>query len=239
MKRNIMRDFRIDEISGVDVPAQQGATVAVMKRADPSEVKKYGNVMALTTESEGHQHGIETWGGYCECEGMKLSVDYSSDTEGNSHTHPLVSNPLAIGASIGHTHDIDGSILNKNCKGGACHGPPSKRTMTPRPTDEPTLESVQAERDRLAAIVGLSAEERAHFDALPEEMRTSFLGKSAEGRRAEIVAKNDARSCGLYDHRRCGDSQVSRRDPDSDGEESRRSGARTRRDAQVSRADAA
>ena len=26
MPKNIMREFRIDEISGVDVPAQQGAT---------------------------------------------------------------------------------------------------------------------------------------------------------------------------------------------------------------------
>ena len=33
-RKRIMREFRIDEISGVDNPAQEGARVAVMKRDD-------------------------------------------------------------------------------------------------------------------------------------------------------------------------------------------------------------
>ena len=37
MKRRIMRKFRIDEISSVDRPAQQGARAVIMKRFDPDD----------------------------------------------------------------------------------------------------------------------------------------------------------------------------------------------------------
>ena len=34
MPRKILREFKIDEISGVDNPAQEGARMVIMKRAD-------------------------------------------------------------------------------------------------------------------------------------------------------------------------------------------------------------
>ena len=126
-----MREFRIDEISGVDVPAQQGALAAIMKRATPED----------TITVKGHVHDLDTF--------TKAVIE----------------------------------TLEK--------GEPNMPEDTPQIT-EPTLETVQAENQRLTAIVGLSTEERAHFDALPEDMRSTFLGKSAADRRAEIVAKNDA-----------------------------------------------
>lgn len=39
-KRNIMKEFRIDEISAVDFPAQRGAKAVIMKREDPKRVPK-------------------------------------------------------------------------------------------------------------------------------------------------------------------------------------------------------
>ena len=36
-KYNVMRAFKINEISGVDVPAQEGARVLLMKRHEPKE----------------------------------------------------------------------------------------------------------------------------------------------------------------------------------------------------------
>lgn len=196
MKRNIMRQFRIDEISGVDTPAQEPATVSIMKRAEPESLKKYG-VVALTSEADGHQHGVQIrkdncW---CGCDGQAtLWVDYSSDTDGDSHTHPVATNTMDIGTSIGHTHEIEGAALlaaELQKAGGDCKMTTKNDDQT---TDEPTvtLESLTAENARLNSILGLSTEERAHFDALPEEMRTSFLGKSAADRQAEIVAKNAA-----------------------------------------------
>ena len=37
MPKRIMRGFRIDELSGCDYPAQEGATVAIMKRGKPDD----------------------------------------------------------------------------------------------------------------------------------------------------------------------------------------------------------
>ena len=161
-----------------------------MKRATPEDVKKYGTSVALTTETDGHQHGIDSYERGCDCGCVNLTIDYSSDTDGNSHSHPITLEPLAIGASIGHSHDIDASLVVKTHNGGPHMV--TKNDDTTTTTDEPTLETVQAENQRLTAIVGLSTEERAHFDALPDDMRSTFLGKSAADRRAEIVAKNDA-----------------------------------------------
>ena len=115
----------------MDVPAQQGATAAIMKRATPE-------------------------------------------------------NAIVVN---GHVHDLDTftkAVLETLEKGAPNMAEESTQT------NEPTLETVQAENQRLTAIVSLSSEERTHFDALPEDMRSTFLGKSAADRRAEIVAKNDA-----------------------------------------------
>ena len=182
-----MRGFRIDELSGCDFPAQEGATVAIMKRGKPEQVKKYGTSMYLTTEVDGHQHGIDSYRSGCDCGCVSLSVEYSSDLQGNNHSHPITIDPLAIGASVGHSHEIEGTIIVK------AHEEATMVTKNDDPTTtDPTLESVQAENQRLSSIVGLTSEERSHFDALPDNMRTAFLGKSAGDRQSEIVAKNSA-----------------------------------------------
>ena len=60
-KRRIMRKLRIDEISGVDVPAQAGARNLIMKRRDGGAppIKKDDVVAVVTGVIEGHQHGIQ------------------------------------------------------------------------------------------------------------------------------------------------------------------------------------
>ncbi len=64
LKRRKMLAFKIDEISGVDNPAQEGARVAIMKRddgpTDPTPRKVQKRIASLlTSEQDGHQHGIE------------------------------------------------------------------------------------------------------------------------------------------------------------------------------------
>ena len=199
MPKKIMRDFRIDEISGCDFPAQKGATVAIMKRGKPDDLKKT-HAIVLTTETDGHQHGISV-SNYkcgCGCDQFDIYLDYSSDRDGDNHGHPLMLDPLTIGASIGHKHDIEGTAILSLAKNGGAHMTMEKDDDQTTTTDDtttatkPSRAEVDAENTRLNAIVGLTSEERAHFDALPDNMRTAFLGKSAGDRQAEIVAKNSA-----------------------------------------------
>ena len=68
-RKNVIRSLKINEISGVDNPAQEGARVSIMKRNEPQQkslfgpsgdVQKYYGDLAdlLTSETDGHQHGI-------------------------------------------------------------------------------------------------------------------------------------------------------------------------------------
>ena len=146
MPKNIMREFRIDRISGVDLPAQQGAIVAIMKRTTPEDV---------------HNEIVER--------AVRLSKLLNVDVK-----------------DIYRIDHFEKAVQMAVKKAGV--NMPEETTQT----NEPTLQQVQAKLDRAESIVALSSEERAHFDALPEDMRDTFLGKNVTDRRAEIVAKNDA-----------------------------------------------
>lgn len=104
-KRN-MTKFRIDEVAGVDVPAQESAVVAIMKRdsnhdiaaAKGSTIRKQDAAL-LTSESNGHQHGInhDHWD-----EVTYVAYGYGN---GHEHTHPMTPD-FTIGMSNGHSHVI-------------------------------------------------------------------------------------------------------------------------------------
>ena len=89
-RRNRMNSFKINEVSGVDVPAQEGATVAIMKRADAPKPRREtrkdmgGLADLLTSEEEGHQHGINVrvYDGQ-----LSVAVSYASgpDDEGGHY----------------------------------------------------------------------------------------------------------------------------------------------------------
>ena len=217
-RKRIMREFRINEISSVDNPAQEGARVAILKRAEPREnnlpdgtyplalnaavlenvvksgIQKGMGDLAdlLTSEEEGHQHGIGV-GAY---EGsMEIRVMYSQGPEAEaSHDHPVVRSPegqYTLGMVAGHTHTVDQEGMSRavlalvtKTQGG--------EPMTTQADTQPTVEELQAQLGRAQAVVALTGEERAHFDALPEEARTAFLAKSADDRMSEIGAVTKA-----------------------------------------------
>ena len=217
-RRRIMQEFRINEISSVDSPAQEGARVAIMKRAEPREnnlpdgtyplaldtavlenvvkreIQKGMGDLAdlLTSEEEGHQHGISI-GAY---EGsVEIRVMYSQGPEAEaSHDHPVVRSPegqYTLGMVAGHTHAIDQEAMS-----GALLALVTKteggEPMTTQIGTQPTVEELGAQLARAHAVVALTGEERAHFEALPEEARTAFLAKSADDRKAEIGAVTKA-----------------------------------------------
>ena len=197
-RRRIMQEFRINEISSVDSPAQEDARVAILKRDEPS-AKKHGVEKGmgdladlLTSEEEGHQHGISI-GAY---EGsVEIRVMYSQGPEAEaSHNHPVVRSPegqYTLGMVAGHTHAIDQEAMS-----GALLAPVTKteggEPMTTQTGTQPTVEELGAQLSRAHAVVALTGEERAHFEALPEEARTAFLAKSADDRKAEIGAVTKA-----------------------------------------------
>lgn len=111
-KRNIMKEFKINEISGVDMPAQQGATAVIMKRHTPEDdnVEKRS---ALTTEERDHTHLIMLNGG----DGSDLNsgqTDWADD-----HYHPWIrteNGPIVIGIAKdkdGNPHDHIVGVMSK------------------------------------------------------------------------------------------------------------------------------
>ena len=135
-RKRIMSEFRIDEISSVDTPAQEGARVAIMKRAEDELPDGAHTVRFNTSELEA----------IIRREVTKLKGDEAMAEETKTDTDRL---------------DAE---------------------------DQPTVAALQAQLARAQAVVALAAEERAHFDALPEDARTAFLAKSADGRRTELDA---------------------------------------------------
>ena len=218
--KRIMREFRIDEVSGVDNPAQEGARVAIMKRAEPkgdippdgsysltldtselenvvkSEIRKGMGDLAdlLTSEEEGHQHGI----GVSRCDGeIAYYVSYASGPDDEAgHSHPLARSDsgYVLGVVAGHTHTtgqetISQAVLALVTKNDAAKG---GEAMTEKTENQPTVEELQTQLARTQAVVALTGEERAHFEALAEEAQTAFLAKSADDRKAEIGAVTKA-----------------------------------------------
>ena len=191
-RRNRMNKFRINEISGVDVPAQEGAEVLIMKRAIPpadsgtgDDIAKHGLVQVLTGETSGHQHGIEVrvYDGK-----LSLWVDYAVAADGSEnqhgHGHAIVfqDGEYKVSTNAGHTHTLSTADIN-TALAATVQKSGKDADVTPK-----EIEAMEAANKRMDTIIKLSAEHRAHFDALGEEDREPFLVKSA-AERDELVAK--------------------------------------------------
>lgn len=106
-KKKIMRTFKINEISGVDRPAQAPARALLMKRNDEPTAeldKAMGGKAALTTSDMGHTHLVPLE----DFEGEEMRSGLTSFAEG--HDHPWVmgeDGTVTIGWMNDHTHTID------------------------------------------------------------------------------------------------------------------------------------
>ena len=212
-RKRIMREFRIDEISGVDNPAQEGARVAVMKRDDSTPTTdRLAQKMAdlLTGEEDGHQHGVTIRRGDGEAP-LWIYVDSSyGELEDSGHNHPITRDPdgqYVLGVVAGHTHTIDQETMSRAVlalvtkktadttgEGGEMPDEQKDEQQTDASAGaEPTVEALQKRLDRASAVLALGSDERAHYDALNDEAaQEAFLVKSADARRVEIAATQDA-----------------------------------------------
>lgn len=113
-KKRIMRRFRIDEISGVDRPAQKGARAVIMKRdsAESAEELVKRGAAALTTAVDDHTHliSLEDWEGFQVSSGTTSHHSESAKPNTYGHSHPWImeeDGSIKIGEVEGHTHEVD------------------------------------------------------------------------------------------------------------------------------------
>lgn len=112
-KKRIMRALKINEISGVDTPAQEGAKAVLMKRNESETVEKS---VGITTETDGHTHLVVLRTAGADLTGGQTEFD---DT---GHTHPWVltdDGRVVFGAAHGlmdapHSHELAELSKNEN-----------------------------------------------------------------------------------------------------------------------------
>jgi len=177
-KRRIMRVLKINEISGVDVPAQQGATAPIMKRHGAQDNSNHEqNLLAkkacLTTAVDGHSHIL-----YMDHGNGELNAGETSWV--NGHSHPWVRLPdgsIQIGEASGHSHDV--ATVGKQADANQPGDPEMSKTPE-------QIAAMEAELALTKSVNALPADQRAHYDALSEADRPAFLAKS-DADRSNIV----------------------------------------------------
>ena len=96
-KRRITK-FRMNELSAVDRPAQEGARSLILKR--------FGQTVMMTLPDDtGHAHLLDT-----DAAANEMSHATNVDNSENFHTHPYTIDEqgnIEIGESDGHTHQVD------------------------------------------------------------------------------------------------------------------------------------
>ena len=177
-KRRIMRALKINEISGVDNPAQQGAIATIMKRNDGQDFEKYASGPAvLTTSENGHSHVI-----YLNSyDGVALNGGTTSHQD--DHSHPWIMDPdgnVVIGEARGHTHGVQ--AMSKTVNGNQ-----GDNDMTKTNDTDNRVKELEAELAKSNAINAMDADTRAYFDSLDDAGKDDFLAKSADERSADIA----------------------------------------------------
>jgi hypothetical protein len=208
--KKVLDKIRIDEISAVDIPAQEGARMAIMKRGQTLEKGKRGEDLskssALTNAVDGHSHLIRDTdydGGIVNAGETSYSTGAGSD---GGHSHPwirLEDGSLVIGESGGHTHQI-AAIAAKRANQGEPDMPKSIENQLEEALAE--IEKMKgaaetavakaaddlskARHDRIKA--GMSPAERKRFDGLSDDDKKTFLAGSKKKRGEEMAKWSDS-----------------------------------------------
>ncbi len=178
-KRRRMHKLRLKEISGCDVPAQEGALALIMKRDDGAgdpETSKGGIVQLVTGKAAGHRHGVKVrkWNDG-DIDIWVLSAQKDGDEY--SHDHALLQGAdgsYSVVENAGHTHTLDASAM-----AGAIMGAVQKEDQDMTPEEKAKLEKLEKANERQGKIIALKAEHRAYFDELStDELKDKWLAKS-------------------------------------------------------------
>ena len=215
--QRIMRSFKIDEISAVDLPAQEGARAVIMKRDDGSTSHQTDGKIEkrawLTTDVDGHAHLVDDRN-YDDVkrDGGDTSWSVSdNDKENRGHSHPWIENidgSITIGASEGHTHEVlETTIKLAPGRGssGTLEDPMPKEVKkieTETENKDESAAALKAATDRTAELetqlteanarAEMTDAQRAHFDAIDPQLddvaRKAFAEAKPAAREA-IVQK--------------------------------------------------
>lgn len=201
-KKRIMREFALDEISAVTMPAQKGARMVIMKRADegagaPDISKMSADEIAqlvlkgryqLTTANAGHSHLIDVTdedkmrGG-----GFTMSCESNCDY----HRHPYVigkGGEITIGMAGGHSHEVMSIEAVK-----AAASPPLASESTTEKGEEMDTKEIA----KLQALAVMTDAQKAHFGKLSGDAAEAYIAASPATREAAI-AKADVESPVIY-----------------------------------------
>lgn len=205
-----MRALKLNEISAVDFPAQEGACPLIIKsRVEPLVGKGYDDLVDLFTSSdEGHQHGVKVELDY---EGKPMvSLSYAAGPEGESHDHQLIRAPdgtLTVSENVGHKHNLDADALQTTLFNVMISvvGKTAEPVGTTQPEENDVADknaanpaedlakrdaTIKKQSDELAdlnALVNLPADHRAHYDGLPATSKGAFLHSSTEARETTVT----------------------------------------------------
>lgn len=197
-KRTVMESLTIGELSGVDVPAMEGAKQVLLKRYDPEDAEPGDDFekrdpstfkMPLATGvKKGHQHlldGSEKTG--------RTTHDVSAGEE-FSHSHATLMMPdgsIKILMAEGHDHEVETS---KSATGGGQSNPEKESTMdadTKKTADDGAvtqeqLDKAEARAERAEKVAELTDEQKSYFKGLGESEQGEFLQLDSDGRQNEV-----------------------------------------------------
>lgn len=249
-KKTVMKEFRLDEISAVDRPAQTGAVMTIMKRA----AKGYGGPdgrMAMLADAEGHTHTIDI-----DEDGGNTSYVNGEGDDDFGHSHPWIrtmDGRVIIGAAKGHTHEFVEELTSKSEDGapGATEdsNDPGSQTADSvgkvqegrmsdtndnKPADQidpavqKKLDEQAARAERAESIVALTKSQRDYFDGLESaEKQDEFLALGKKDADA-VVAKAAEANAVVYtakdgtEYRKSDDSRMVRLAKEMDEEKEKR-----------------
>ncbi len=203
-KKRIMREFALDEISAVTRPAQEGARMVLMKRADAAVIEAQGaggqatgsggkrdlsklsadeiaalvlkGECALTSEVNGHSHLIDLDTFTRERGGGFTS---SCWCDGTDHSHPFViseGGKITIGMAQGHTHEV----MTADAVKAAAGAPVSDSTQEGEDMDQKELAT-------LRALSEMNDAQKDYFGKLGAAEQEAFIAASPADRAAAVT----------------------------------------------------
>ena len=206
----IMETLKINLLSPVDRPAQDGAVALLMKRDGVTQVPDTGEAQVvfqkdstpgvITSAEGGHSHIVWLHGQIGETSWGKRT---GSDS---GHDHPwslAADGTITIGENDGHSHsvassDVTAALVAK----GDLH---KENDMDPKELKaletrlekaEERAEASEKRAELQVILTGMSDAQRTHFDPLDEVAKAAFATKSSDERDAELAtiakAKTDA-----------------------------------------------
>lgn len=209
MTRKLIKNLRLDEISGVTVPAQSHALKAIMKSADmighpvaaaiakyisvDDGAKSFNEFFADDKEHRKKWEARETvWPALCA---LQSSVNSVVSDVSLSSGDKISRIEQSAGEFVASIHDYIPQIEAELLKSFS-HDDDSKEKEK-RQMDETQIAALNkqvadltAENTRLATVAKFGADERSHYDSLNDAGKLAFVAKSADDRKNEMtVAK--------------------------------------------------